>query len=256
MTQYSVAEQLLRQLGVTEPSDIDIEAIAWYQNASVRYRPLSGCEAFIVGNAERALIVVDQAGSQGRQRFSIGHELGHWHHHRGTSLLCRIGADIELDPRAPYVEKLADGYAADLLMPRYMIAPIISSYTRLDIDAVEEISTEFATSITATAIRVVEFAPTPMIVVCYGQVGRKWFRRSPTVPEGLFLKSELDADSAALDVTYGGSARSRRRHIKASAWLSGREIGHLELLEQSIRIGDGESLTLLDISDLGTNYGQ
>lgn len=45
----SPAEQLLQDLGVTEPKEIDLEAIAFHVNARIRYRPLDGCEACIVG---------------------------------------------------------------------------------------------------------------------------------------------------------------------------------------------------------------
>ena len=50
------AEAILRRLGVTDPSEIDLEAIAWYLGARVRYRPLSACEARIVGTAASPML--------------------------------------------------------------------------------------------------------------------------------------------------------------------------------------------------------
>lgn len=82
----SPAERLLQQLGVTEPDEIDLEAIAYYVNARVRYRPLDGCEARIIGKGDQAIITVNTNSGYRRKRFSIAHELGHWHHHRGKSL--------------------------------------------------------------------------------------------------------------------------------------------------------------------------
>ncbi|MDX8350033.1 hypothetical protein SLH49_18745 [Cognatiyoonia sp. IB215446] len=41
------AERLLKSLGVTEPKEIDLEAIAFDQGAEVRYCNLHGCEADI-----------------------------------------------------------------------------------------------------------------------------------------------------------------------------------------------------------------
>ena len=49
----SPAERLLQELGVTEPDEIDLEAIAYYVNARVRYRRLDGCEARIIGWATK-----------------------------------------------------------------------------------------------------------------------------------------------------------------------------------------------------------
>lgn len=40
MTPLSVPERVPQGLGVTDPGDIDLEAIAWTMGAEVRYRPL------------------------------------------------------------------------------------------------------------------------------------------------------------------------------------------------------------------------
>ena len=64
------AEAVLRRLGVTDPSEIDLEAIAWYLGARVRYRPLSACEARIVGTVDQAVITVNAGASRRRGRLS------------------------------------------------------------------------------------------------------------------------------------------------------------------------------------------
>ena len=45
----SAAETVLRDLGIVEPEEIDVEAIAWHLSAKVRYRSLHSCEARLVG---------------------------------------------------------------------------------------------------------------------------------------------------------------------------------------------------------------
>jgi hypothetical protein len=72
-------------LGITEPKDIDLDAIAWTRGAVVNYRPIDKCEATIVGSKRRA---VNSRSMPERRRFSLAHELGHWHHHRGRVLFC------------------------------------------------------------------------------------------------------------------------------------------------------------------------
>jgi Zn-dependent peptidase ImmA (M78 family) len=84
------AERLLQSLGVTEPNEIDLEAIAHSVNAKVRFRNLEGCEARIVGTTDAAIITIHSGSTSRRKRFSIAHELGHWHHHRGKCLACRL----------------------------------------------------------------------------------------------------------------------------------------------------------------------
>jgi hypothetical protein len=104
------AERLLQELGVTEPSEIDLEAIAFHLGARVRYRPLDGCEARIIGSNDVAVITVNERSSYPRKRFSIAHELGHWCHHRGKALVCRAEEFRPRDPTSP--ERIADAYAA------------------------------------------------------------------------------------------------------------------------------------------------
>ena len=50
MNGLTEAEQLLQELGITEPEEIDLEAIAYYVGATIKRRPLDGCEARIVGS--------------------------------------------------------------------------------------------------------------------------------------------------------------------------------------------------------------
>jgi hypothetical protein len=86
-------EQILSLLGITEPEDIDIEAIAFACGATILKEPLTGCEANIIGRGDKAIITVNSKSIPGRQRFSAGHELGHWMKDRGESAfgcsLCR-----------------------------------------------------------------------------------------------------------------------------------------------------------------------
>jgi hypothetical protein len=50
------AQEVLRELGVTEPSEINVDATAWSLGARVKYRPTDSCEARITGNGDQAII--------------------------------------------------------------------------------------------------------------------------------------------------------------------------------------------------------
>ena len=249
MTPLRPAEKLLQELGVTDPRDIDLEAIAYDQGALVKYRPLNGCEARIVGYGHRGIITVDNRHHPARVRFSTAHELGHWQSHRGRSLACRpedIGnaRGSPLDP-----ERVADRYAADLLLPRYLFKPRAGALGQTTFENIEALATEFATSITATAIRFVEYGPDPAMLVCHGRKGRKWFNRPQLIPERWFPRKELDIDSLAFDVLFGQERRSRRALVDAETWFDSREAGRFELYEQSFKISDENVLSLLIFTD-------
>ena len=244
MTQPSPAERLLQNLGVTEPHDIDLEAIAFAQGAFVKYGRLDGCEARIVGFGERAIITIDDRKPRARQRFSTAHELGHWKYHRGRHLACRpdeIGdSRNSFDP-----EPVADRYAADLLLPRYLFIPRAKKLRVCSFETVDCLSREFETSVPATAMRLVEYGPEPAMLVCHGQSGRKWFRRPREIPERWFLREDLDAQSSAMNVLYGSNRRSQRTSVGAEAWFDRREANRFAIQEQSFKVSDQEILTLL-----------
>ena len=121
MIALTAPERLLQDLGVTDPDDIDLEAIAWTMGAEVRYRPLDGCEARILGRDDRAIITVNQRSAPRRRRFSLAHEIGHWTHHRGRCPVCRADDINRGGENRPAMEKTADRYAANLLMPPYLL---------------------------------------------------------------------------------------------------------------------------------------
>jgi IrrE N-terminal-like domain len=244
----TLAERLLQELGVTEPSEIDLEAIAFYLGARVRYRPLDGCEARIIGSTDTAIITVNERSSYRRKRFSIAHELGHWCHHRGKALVCRAEEFRPRDPTSP--ERIADANAADLIMPQYLFRPAAREHPKLNFKTVNVLAGIFHTSLTATAIRLVEGDHSPALLVCHGSQGRKWFTRGRGVQERWFPKDTLDADGFAFRVLYGGKPDdSLPRKIGADAWFDRWEAANHEVHEQTIRTGDDEILTLVLISD-------
>ena len=76
MTHYRSPQRLLDELGITEPEDIEIEPIAFHVGALIKYAPLMGCEARILGAGDRAIITVNEkahaAGSAFPPRTSSG----------------------------------------------------------------------------------------------------------------------------------------------------------------------------------------
>jgi hypothetical protein len=242
------AEKVLLDLGVTEPKDIDLEAIAYYLGARVRYRPLDGCEARIVGSGNAAIITVNARGSHRRRRYSIAHELGHWRHHRGKALVCRAEELANHGPLSP--ERVADAYAADLLMPRYLFDPVARQHPKLNFNVVNALADEFETSLTATAIRLVEGDHSPALAVCHGTGGRKWFVRAPSVSPRWFPRDSLDSESFAFDVLFGkAEGTTMPRKIGADAWFDRGEAEKYDVLEQTVRTGNNEILTLVLIPD-------
>ena len=246
MKRLSPTDNLLKDLGVTAAKDIDIEAIAYHVEAVIKYRPLNGCEGRIIGANNRAIITVNSQAIPASQRFSAAHELGHWHYDRGRSLMCRSD-DINnpkkssLDP-----ERVADGYAADLLMPKFLFGPMANEIGKVSFQAVETLRKEFKTSIRATALRLIEHGPESAILVCHTESSRKWFHPSRDIPDRWFPRDDLDKTRYAM----GEAECSDRISISADIWFDRRGAENYEIYEETRYItDDDEILTLLIFED-------
>jgi Zn-dependent peptidase ImmA (M78 family) len=251
MSAVSAAERLLMGLGITSPQEIDLDAIAWHLGAVVKYRHMDTADATIVGTPKRAVIAVNTSTSVTRQRFSLAHELGHWHHHRGQVLFCGP-ADIgnyggPLDP-----ERQADSFASDLILPGYLVRPRISKLKRPALAFVREIADEYSASITATLIKIVNEDRFPILLVCHGKDRRRWFRRANMVPTWWFPRDDLDVQSFAFEILHNGAKEDNfPRKNGAGAWFDFRNVDRYEVQEQSFPLPNEEVLTIITIPDEG-----
>jgi hypothetical protein len=121
-------------------------------------------------------------------------------------------------------QRLADAYAADLLMPNYLFRPLARQQSKLTFKAVGALAETFKTSYSATAIRLVESNQFPALLVCHSMQGRKWFARAPRVPDHWYPNGQLNAARCAFNVLFGSKPDdSMPRKIGADAWFAGRE---------------------------------
>lgn len=237
------AQALLEDLGISTPAEIDIDAVAQYCGATILYEPLSGCEARILGHRDRAYITVNASASRARQRFSAGHELGHWLHDRGrVAFACTddqfMSGWDSVDP-----ERRANRFAADILLPTFMFRPA-ARMKPVTFDTVRTLAETFTTSITATAIRLVEEGGLPSMLLCSDETGRrKWFARSPIVPKELWPRQKLGRTSAA-QALLSGAAATEAVDVDADEWIEHPDSGRYVVREHSIRMG-ANVLTLL-----------
>lgn len=236
---------LLDELGITSPNEIEIEAIAFHCNATIRYRSLTGCAARIVGNGNTALITVDERSPRPRQRFSAAHELGHWMHDRGKASFSCQQTQFVKEWSTFNPESRANRYASDLLLPSSFFRPEAKSFKTIDFDVVRSLAETFSTSLTATAIRLVEYGPLPAMLVCYSDAGREWFVPGSGVPEQLWPAKKVQSSTYAFDLLKGSTEREQRGEVPASAWFEHWIAESYYIQEHSFRTSYGDVLSLL-----------
>ena len=245
------AEDVLMDLAIRTPDEIDLEAIALCQGAKVKYRPLDGCEAYLLADARlgRAIISVDDRAHHRRQRFSLAHEIGHWEMHRGQTLMCSkedIGGSGGRSGKGSPREKSANGFAAGLLMPKFMLKPVLRDFGKFDMRMVREVANIFNVSKTAMAYRMVELDHEPCILAAYGRSGLEWHIASKSLDRKWWPRRVLDTQSNAYGILFEGAADdSTMSNLDGDTWFDVSWADQIEVGEQSFRVDDDRIMSLL-----------
>jgi len=238
-------EKLLRELGITTPDEIDIEAIAEYCQATIIPQKLKGSAARIIGIGDRAFITVDSESHRSRQRFSAAHELGHWMLDRGrmASFVCSEKNFLN-DWTGDNPERRANRYAADLLLPKFIFEPLAKN-KEITFQTVRELCSLFQTSLTATAIRLVELGSFPAIIVCNSKQGRRWQFRGADIPYEIQLRDTPGAYSNAQDLLQGKVSTTKPEVTQASDWITHPRSSYYSIHEDSIKLTEDLVLSVL-----------
>lgn len=246
MAQQHPAEKLIAEFGISDPREIDVDAIAYDCGVEVRYDALNGCDATLVGVHDRAIATIQKHTKRPRQRFSVGHELGHWHHHRGEAFRCRVD-DVSMNLAGPdrSKEREADQYAAHLLLPGQLFKPLVKQIKTPSLNDLDGLAVNFACSLLCTALRLIDVDTVPAILTCYDRNGFRWSRFTKDVPRRWYLKDQLDEDSFAYELLASGKTQAGLRMSGADTWFTNADGGDYELREHSVQGYGDEIITLI-----------
>lgn len=243
--QASSAAQILEKLGITDPADLDIDAIAYACGAFITREPLTGCEANLIGANDRAVITVNSTSIESRQRFSAGHELGHWMRDRGKNAFGCSNRTMQTEWTVNNPESRANRFAADLLLPLSMFVPLARAKP-ITVDTVVALSDEFKMSKTATAIRLVEHGSFPAILVYVEQTGRKWFvPKRREVPAFLQPAEHFSQQTVTARMFQDLSLPQLSAEVRADHWFSAYHSERYYIRESCLRVGKNTVLTLI-----------
>lgn len=243
------ARAIVDALTIDDPQSIDVEAIAMFRRLTCITGGLTGAEGRLVrGNSGGIIRVRADIRNEKRKRFTIAHEIGHFELHQRRDRTTCASEDLECwGTFGKEEEYQANVFAAELLMPERLFAPRCCG-GRPYLERIDALATLFRTSLTATAIRFVEFCPEECAIVLsrdgrihWGYPGRQF--RFRYFQAGM----ELDPFSIAYDYFHKGKRDRNQQSVDASAWFPKIQFRQDAMLkEQSWDLGEyGTVLTLL-----------
>lgn len=251
------AEAFLRDEGITT-LPVDPFAIAASRDIEVKAKPdtAEGVSGMLLRHGDVfGILYATHIRSEGFQRFSIGHELGHYfldghidHVLPKDGIHTSHAGFVSADP----YELEADQFAAGLLMPATPFKRALGNYDA-GLSAVESLASLCKTSLTATAIRYAELTDDAVaIIISTGQIidfcfmsdtikslpQLKWLKKGTPVPQGT-ATARLNTNSQS--IADGGHVEDE---IDIIDWLGGTRSA--KATEQAIGLGNyGKTLTVL-----------
>lgn len=158
-------ESILQRCGIKEPP-VDVEKIA--KGLGIRVQRTSAPDdlsGFLLRDPSGEVVIgVNSTHSPFRQRFTIAHELGHFHLHRGNPLYVdRRGAGFEVHARdarssqgSDRNEIEANAFAGELLMPTMFMDRDLMKQHAIDVSEESNVKTlaeRYEVSTVAMSIR-------------------------------------------------------------------------------------------------------
>ena len=227
------ADELLAELHIKEPSEIDIERIAIFKGADVRYAALHGMDGCLVRRGDSAVITVRSSlAYEGQKRFVIGHELGHFFLHPNTRQIETVDKEqaANWSERQETEEYEANLFAAELLLPKQLVEQRISS-KEPSFDLIKDLANDFQTTLTATAVQFVRTTTEECVLVSSANRQRLWFIPSRGFEFKMLEDGYVHGHSCAAEVN-DSKRSSRCSEIEAGYWLEGFQGDHKSFITE------------------------
>ena len=248
-----LAEAIHEQLG-DRPGPVEVEAIARALDiVEIRKAPLTNIEAALITTRERddGAILVNASSSRKRQRFSVGHELGHflnpWHKPTAEEgFRCSrsdmiAGTDTATNQHFRQ-EAEANAFAINLLAPRKRLRPYLSPGA--DLRNAVKMAEELDLSREAAARRYIELHEDTLAAVFAMDDRLIYAARCDGFPPLRVKKGDT--------VATAGDRREAQlsgfEEVEVADWLS--RPGRHNLFAQTLHQQGGRSITLLRAAGL------
>lgn len=174
----AAAIAILKELHFPHPREFDLKDLAMYRNVFVREGEMKGAEGRLLRKGKNGVIHIRrEIKPEGRRRFTIAHELGHWELHAAYSQMLCSAEDMRDYSGSP-LEVEANCFASELLMP-YSHFPAACANHEPSMALIRSLAEDFQTTLTSTAIRFADVSKHRVVVVYYQNNVVRWSYSDP-----------------------------------------------------------------------------
>ena len=247
----ALARRVHYQFGVRGPEDIEMDLIAaFYGICSIPKRLVSHAGNIVrLGDSRRAIVAIEESAfGTPSGNFTLAHELGHHLDDPGRPLSLACFEELRSDSYYRG-ERRADVFAVELLLPEAFVREFCDR-AAATLAFLRALAGRFRTSLTATALRFIDFAAEPCSVVL-SRAGLV-LRHAETDSFPLRIVKDFEIGPAAF--AYGAEilklheSAGRPERVRADHWSRAAKARKMDVVEHSTRLGQtGLVLTLLTL---------
>jgi len=214
----------------------DLFRVAPRLGLEIREVPADGFDGALIRAHEvplGAIVIRKSIREAGRKNFTLAHEIGHFlipgHDHE---LVCTKSDIGNWGDGSKAIEREADDFAAELLMPSALIQRIIGSAAP-SLELIQKIAQRFHTSLSAAAWRYCDLAKEQCAIVWSKEGQIDWSKRSEMFALSFRKGSQLQEGTLAARAFAGLPIPKQRQEVSAGSWVSGSVLADTKLWEQS-----------------------
>lgn len=228
------ARTLIEELGGPR----DPEAIAHELHLEVQEVRSSGFDGALVRPINLpigTILLRDSIREPGRRAFTIAHEIGHFviPGHEQAQLVCSTDDIGNWSDQTKELEREADEFAAELLMPLTVVQPIVRA-ANPSLSLIEKIADVSKASLSAAAWRYCDVTSQRCAVVWSTHGVVSWWKRSEEFGYWIKKGAQVQRGTIAFDCFSSRPVPNEPRSIEASLWIqSNAIIPEAQLQEQS-----------------------
>jgi hypothetical protein len=184
-----------------------------------------------------AIVLRDSIRETGRKNFTIAHEIGHFilpgHEHASIACTASEVGNWPEDSTQKELEREANEFAAELLMPGELVAVVARGATP-SLAIIERVASEFGVSLSAAAWRYCDVTDEKCAVVWSTDSVVQWVKRSANFPFFLPKERPVDEGTFAAACFAGEKVPGQPRAVPSYLWTTSSSAeSNAQMLEQS-----------------------
>lgn len=216
------AINIVKKAYITKPNELTLEEIILFiDGPQVVFEDLSGCEGKFISIANSSIIKINSnIKNEGRKRFTLAHELGHYILHRNMNYIkCTIEDFYDWTGRKQ-IETEANYFASELLMPTDIFFEQTKNKS-FSVGFLKEIAQYFDTSFTSTAIKFVECGEDPVFLICSRDGVIQWKKANKNFRFFIDFKNlkKIPQESVTYEITHQLASYSDPQEVDPRYWL-------------------------------------